>query len=186
LLALLGGCQPVRKTPVDTASSNLLLQPAYLCCNLRFNQDNDATDANYEIPAGGRMLPAGTRVRVSQIGSTFVRFRTSEDSNPYYLELRFGRNRLSPRQYFDWIFVAEDPTTKLSGWPDGVQQAVRDGKVVEGMTREQVLMARGYPPLHRTVALESALWTFYETRVTVSLVLFEGDRVVAINTSSAP
>ena len=52
------------------------------------------------------------------------------------------------------MLVHEDPTLRLQSFAPGVQQSIRDGYVERGMTREQVLMAVGYPPTHETASLD--------------------------------
>jgi hypothetical protein len=42
---------------------------------------------------------------------------------------------------------------------------IRNGRLVRGMTREQVVMTRGYPPGHRTSSLDNDVWTYWINRV---------------------
>lgn len=42
---------------------------------------------------------------------------------------------------------------------------IRAGTLARGMTREQVVMTRGYPPGHRTSSLDNEIWLFWHNRV---------------------
>ena len=59
------------------------------------------------------------------------------------------------------IIVDQDPRIELATWPARTQAAVRSGKVVLGMTRQQVLMALGYPSPADTPNLASGTWHYW-------------------------
>ena len=88
---------------------------------------------------------------------------------PIELVLKYGKDQLSMDQYLSRIFVTEDPRLQLRPAPPPpakgrkggkaprpvekapeVEKLIETGTVEPGMTREQVLMAIGYPPAHRT------------------------------------
>jgi hypothetical protein len=46
------------------------------------------------------------------------------------------------------------------------------------MTKEQVLMTRGYPPRHRTPSLEGNRWVYWSSRVVQLTVVFDGDVLI--------
>jgi outer membrane protein assembly factor BamE (lipoprotein component of BamABCDE complex) len=80
----------------------------------------------------------------------------------------------------DRLFVAEDPHAKLKKVPAKTVKLIEQGAVEPGMTREQVLMALGYPPAHRTPALEASPWHYWQNRWHQFLVVFDGTRVVRV------
>ncbi|HEY3757641.1 MAG TPA: hypothetical protein VGL42_15925 [Opitutaceae bacterium] len=53
-----------------------------------------------------------------------------------------------------------------------VASLIRQGRPAVGMSKEQVVMARGYPPRHRTPSLESEIWVYWETRMMVATFAF--------------
>ena len=50
-------------------------------------------------------------------------------------------------------------------------------KIQIGMSRSQVLMARGVPPPHRTPSLKDATWTYWQDHWNTIAVYFAGDKV---------
>lgn len=50
---------------------------------------------------------------------------------------------------------------------------VRRGEVAPGMSRRAVLLARGYPPEHRTPSLESSTWIYWDSRFHATEVHFD-------------
>src|SRR5437870_688551 len=64
---------------------------------------------------------------------------------------------------------------------DKVRRMIEEGTVGAGMTREQVLMALGYPPAHRTPRLDAPVWMYCADREDTFEVYFDGDRVSRVN-----
>jgi hypothetical protein len=63
----------------------------------------------------------------------------------------------------------------ISSFNDATGSAIKSGILKMGMTKEQVIMARGYPPGHKTPTLDFDTWTYWSSRfVTQSLVFSNG------------
>ena len=121
---------------------------------------------------------------------------------PITLVLKYGDKALTMDQYLDRLFLAEDPHAKVvrarddaaqrtpgrkgerANAPerssDRVEKLIEQGVVDVGMTRDQVLMALGYPPAHRTPALDAPVWTYWQNRWATMQVYFDGDRVARV------
>jgi len=50
---------------------------------------------------------------------------------------------------------------------------IRNGILTLGMTKEQVVMTRGYPPGHKTPSLEVDSWTYWNNRFGTHLLIFQ-------------
>jgi hypothetical protein len=172
-------------------------QPRFLCCNM-FYEKPKINDTNYQR---GTMIPFGTRVDIQEVRKNRVRFQPAGHP-PIDLVLTHGKKTLTMDQYIDRIFVASDPHTKLrrtaeSGGRGGksrdktrdkgdggdvarINAAIEHAQVVPGMTRDEVLMAIGYPPAHRTPSLESSTWTYWANRWESFMVNFDGNRVAGV------
>ena len=153
----------------------------YTCCNLHYEKP-EITDANY---LRGRLIPFGTRVQILEVRKDRVTFEAS-GYPPITLALKDGAHHLTMDQYLDRIFVVDDPYARLPKLPrDGKQAAevdktrrmIEDGTVSVGMTRDQVLMALGYPPADRTPSLDAPTWTYWANHGDPFEVSFEGNQV---------
>ena len=51
--------------------------------------------------------------------------------------------------------------------------AIKNGVLRFGMTREQVIMARGYPPAHETPSLDQDSWKYWSNRFVIQTIVFE-------------
>lgn len=55
---------------------------------------------------------------------------------------------------------------------EATANAISRGLLVVGMTREQVVMAHGYPPGHRTPSLDSDIWMYWTGRSETQTIVF--------------
>jgi hypothetical protein len=181
--ALVIGCAPSTSS-TRTGSAVDTSDDAYLCCTLRFNRSREASDANYDY-RDKIVFPAGTRVRVFRMTSTKAEFVPQGDPNPYSIEFRYGRKAMQPGSYFGRLFVADDPLARLPDKPS-VRDAVREGRLLVGMTKDEALMARGYPPAHHTPSIEADEWLYYSHYKLCEQVRFVDGRLASIEQVPPP
>ena len=134
------------------------LKEGFTCCNLHYNGDW-ISDANWSI---NPMIPAGTPIRILSYGR--YRAFVEIDGKPMRLGQDYGREQ-EPLERFatKWV-VEKDPKERIAAFPPDIREAVRLGRVVPGMSREQVLIAVGYPPTHQTPFLDAPVWHHWTTR----------------------
>jgi hypothetical protein len=124
----------------------------YACCNLHYEKDW-ISDGNYAaLPS----LPPGTPISVLR----FARHRAYVDANGRKMRLGhdYGRDQESLEQWLHKIVVDTDPTAKIATFPADVQAAIRQGRVMLGMTREQVIISIGYPLTNENPSLDAPTW----------------------------
>ncbi|HUE31256.1 MAG TPA: hypothetical protein VMR79_10275 [Verrucomicrobiae bacterium] len=156
-------------------------QTRFLCCNLHYEKP-EISDANY---LKGTLIPYGTHVQVLEVRKNTVKFQ-AEGHPPITLVLKYGKDTLGMDEYLNRIFLREDPHVKLPKPSKDKKQAaavertrklIEEGTVEPGMTKDEVLMAVGYPPVHRTPSLSSPNWTYWQNRWVTFEVYFDGDKV---------
>jgi hypothetical protein len=162
-------------------------QMRYTCCNMHYEKP-EITDVNFQK---GAVIPLGTRVQILEVRRNSVKFQP-QGHPPITLVRRYGKNTTGMDEYLERIFPPDDPRGKLpvaaaskkgkqTGDADKVRKNIETGAVEAGMTRQQVLMALGYPPPHRTPSLDAPTWTYWENRWATFEVVFDGDRVARVN-----
>ncbi|QJD31409.1 hypothetical protein GNH96_10775 [Methylococcus geothermalis] len=131
------------------------LRTGYTCCNLHFEGDW-ISDGNY---GDEPFIAAGTPVKVygmsgnvayAEIGGRLMR-----------LGHDYGRKQESLQQWVEKVVVTKDPKVRLATFPAEVQEAIRIGKMLEGMTKEQAIMAVGYPLTSDTTSLDAPVWHYW-------------------------
>lgn len=137
----------------------------YLCCNMR-SDGKWISDSNYD-ESGKFIIPLGTPVKVTGYGRYRVFVDLPQGSqaigNDYSRGIEMGA-------FAKRYVVPENPLDKIADLPPKVQTAIKTARVTNGMTRDQVLMALGYPMASENPHLDARtwkywLWTFSEFRV---------------------
>jgi len=161
----LAGCETMPGHSASTAAAPSL-PSGYTCCNLHYENDW-ISDANWgSMP----MIPAGASIKVLDYGR--YRIMTEIDGRSMRLGLDYGRQQ-PLEEWAQKIVVTDDPRRKIASWPPVVRDAVRAGKVAIGMSKEQVIVALGYPPMHQTPSLDAPQWKYWHTGFGSFLVVWD-------------
>ncbi|MBX9630828.1 MAG: hypothetical protein K2X67_09930 [Burkholderiales bacterium] len=143
---------PVKK---ETKSGKPELFQGYTCCNLH-HEDDWISDANYAtLP----MVPLGTPTKVMGYGR--YRVHTEMGGKKMRLGLDYGRKQQTLQEWAAKMIVPEDPKVKLATFPPQVQDAIKQGRVAVGMTKEQVIMSVGYPLANENPSLDAPMWRMW-------------------------
>ncbi len=158
----------------------------YACCTLHFNKRLYASDANYSYAPDPLVVPAGTPVWVTGDDRDEVHLLPNGQSQSLELAFKFGKSRMSADQYFRNVLLESDPRGTLPNPPGDLAGAIREGRLLVGMTKAQAITARGYPPFHRTDGTESDVWTYYDNPDQVDVVQFVEGKVATVTRTDAP
>ena len=141
--------------PVGPDGQPSFPRQGFACCVLHFDKDW-INDGNYaELP----MIAAGTPVEVISYGRQRAMVKIA--GKPMRLGHDYGRDQESLDAWVNKIVVNQDPNPRISSYPAVVQEAIRQGKVMIGMTREQAIVAIGYPLTSENVSLDDPQWRMW-------------------------
>jgi serine/threonine protein kinase len=144
----------------------------YTCCNLHASGDW-VSDLNY---ATDTLIPAGSPIRVEDYGRW--RVFTELDGKKVRIGLDYGRSSETLAQYIRKLTVDKDLRFRMAQFPTSIQDAIRAGKIMPGMTKEQLVMAVGFPARHETPNVSAPVWKFwYSSRIQYSVNFDEHGRV---------
>jgi hypothetical protein len=134
-----------------------LPRQGFACCDLHYDKDW-INDGNYaELP----MIPAGTTVEVLKYGLNRAYIKV--DGKAMRLGHDYGRSQESLEAWVGKIIVSDDPRPRIAGYPPPVQAAIREGKVMVGMTREQAIASIGYPLTSENASLDAPMWRIWRS-----------------------
>lgn len=126
----------------------------------------------------GRLIPVNTQIKILGYSSNAVKFMVEGES----IEIQFINvekfTRLTMEQLMPKLF--DKNKVNLSKFPQKVKKAIELGNVENGMTKEQVLIARGIPPAHVTPSTNSNVWKYWQNRFVTRDVQFENGKVVGL------
>ncbi|MGJ7535383.1 MULTISPECIES: cell envelope protein SmpA [Variovorax] len=128
----------------------------FLCCNMRTYGDS-ISDINYD-EQGTRIVAVGTPARITAYD--FRWFNLDLAGKPQRIKNDYSRNIPLPA-FAQRYVVTEDPKQKMAAFPPAVRDAILAGKVMPGMTREQVLMAIAYPVASENPSLDAPVWRYW-------------------------
>lgn len=127
----------------------------FTCCNLHYDPERWISNANWiERP----FLPAGTPIRVYEFRKD--RAKAVIDGKVAWLGLDYGDKHQTVDQFVSKVAVKDDPSETIKTYPADVQAAIRAGKVMPGMTKEQAIVALGYPRVDLTPSLDAPSWSY--------------------------
>jgi hypothetical protein len=132
------------------------LVSGFLCCNMRTYGDS-ISDINYD-EQGTRIVAVGTPARITAYD--FRWFNLDLAGKPQRIKNDYSRNIPLPAFARRYV-VTEDPKQKMAAFPPAVRDAILAGKVMPGMTREQVLMAIAYPVASENPSLDAPVWRYW-------------------------
>jgi hypothetical protein len=149
-------CIAVLATLFAGSAAAQVPETGYLCCNMR-TDGSWISDINYE-ESGKTMLPLGTPLKFTGYG----RYRA-------YVEIAGKRQALGndysrdlKQEEFAARYIrATNPRAKLASAPAKIRKAVESAKLAKDMTREQVVMAVGYPVTSENPSFDAKVWKFW-------------------------
>jgi hypothetical protein len=147
----------------------------YACCNLHYEGDW-ISDANLSQQA---FIPVGSPVSVKKFDG--FRVNVEIDGKPMRLGHDYGRAEESTEQWVSKLVVAEDPRLKIAKFPPAIREAIKAGKLMKGMTKEQVIMAVGHPQTNDNPQLDGPYWRYWWSSFGPYYVYWSGNKVSKIS-----
>ena len=137
-----------------------------------------ASYANYTNPgAGHEVIPAGTEILITKKSRKSFTFKFDNGAKKVVFEFHKPRMGMSLDEYIDKITSLEPVSIASLSTQD--KKGVADGKAYQGMSREGVMVALGYPAAHRTPSLDSTTWVYWTNRFGTLAVDFGADGLVS-------
>jgi len=136
---------------------------------------NQLSSVNYQ---GEVLIPVCTPVTFSRITDrrAFFTVQTTGQAFDYVFHRRSLREPVD--QHLARYFGTACPDLTQLSQED--QAGVRDGHVYQGMTKQGVLIAIGYPPQHRTPSLDGDVWRYWRARNGTFEVYYQNGVVAGI------
>ncbi len=144
--------------PPPAAGTRTVPFQGYACCNLHYDGDT-IPDSNY---AELSLIPAGTPVEVLGYSKNLAFVRVN--GAPMKLDHDRARDREALETWVNKLVLEQDPRPRIATYPPQIREAIRLGKVMIGMTREQAIVSIGYPLPNENVTLDAPTWRVYRSR----------------------
>ncbi|MDQ6993616.1 MAG: hypothetical protein Q9M31_09075 [Mariprofundus sp.] len=132
------------------------------------------TWVNYHIDT---LIPVNTAITINKVGATGVIFTIKESGQKLKLKNKKRSSGLTGKAWVKKHF-SETPID-LQLFTQSERDAIVSADIVVGMSKQAVIVSRGYPPAHKTPSLENPYWLYWQTRWHKIGVTFGGDKKVS-------
>jgi hypothetical protein len=117
----------------------------------------------------GTLVPINTQVTLVSLGWNGMVLRLPGGETVMVANAVKHTRRNMPEIAHNLLTPQPVPIAKFD---ESTAAAIKHGVLKTGMTKEQVVMARGYPPAHRTASLDSDVWLYWNNRAGVQTISF--------------
>ncbi|MCW8838453.1 MAG: hypothetical protein OQJ77_01685 [Thiovulaceae bacterium] len=129
----------------------------------------------------GIVIPVNTKVKLKDVNAKQISF--TYNGNLVILRNIPKYSNTTIDQMVKRYFAPNK--VNLAKFSKKERDAINNGSVIEsrvvvGMSKDAVLVSRGYPPTHATPSIKSDTWKFWEHKFNTTLVQFKDDKVVKI------
>jgi len=123
------------------------------------------------------ILPPNTQVALEDSSRKELEIKL-KDGRELTMDFHADRMKMGAEEYFKLITSPQPVSLDALSGKD--REGVKEGKASPGMSKNGVLAALGYPPVHATPSLAAKEWIYWKNRFNRVRVEFDGDRVRAV------
>jgi hypothetical protein len=126
--------------------------------------------ANYIEPLEHGFLPYNTKL---EVGSYRGGFKLTAVETGLEVNIQYKSANMGGMSKDDYVALITSPTPVSYDFAGPDQEGVQQGQVSNGMSKEAVQVAWGYPAKHQTPSLDSNTWVYWKDRYRTIRVVFD-------------
>lgn len=138
-----------------------------------YQEDGKYITTNY---ARGSLVPINTPIKLVAMSGDKLRIKRLDNNSEIKVENARKYSGKNINEIASIMFASEK--TPIEKLVPTLTSAISSGEMRLGMTKEQVLLARGYPPAHETPSIDGDRWVYWSSRFIKQTILFADGRVV--------
>lgn len=158
------------------AERNVEGKTFYTLANIWYEKPNKIYSTNYHK---GAIIEVGTKVTIKEVSADEIRFVDEKGRDYTIIFVQKHHPDTTIWDYFDNYFSEKNPMAEggaFQKFTAGEKENIKAGVIKEGMSRDAVLMAYGYPPGAKTPSLKSDYWIYMENRFITRGVKFKDNK----------
>jgi len=180
VIAFIAGCNTTKPINVGEVMQQPKGTKFYLAHNIWTNGRHKISSINYQY---GSVLPFSTEVKILDITPTSIQLQVAP-SGPKYTIKYYEKYAMEPISgYLKKLITTQNGDELLKGTNPEFRNSILSGKVLPGMSRQEVILTYGPPSPHRTPSQVNLTWVYWVRRWPVSItsrVIFKGDKVLQV------
>lgn len=127
----------------------------------------------------GTLIPVNTRVKITHLSSSRMNVELLDQGNTEIHIVNMQKHtKKSMREIQPRMFNTTE--VNLSRFSAENQDGIKNGKITVGMTKDEIIMAYGYPPAHATPSTGANQWTYWKTRHNRIVLNFHDDKLTSV------
>ncbi len=147
----------------------------YLAHNIWYKNPMDISYMNYQQ---GKIIPFGTEIKFIESYPDYVVFETVKDKKQFKIINEPEYSMLTDEEFFKQVFTHLNPMNKLEDVSQKLVSKLEKGEIEVGMTREDVLISLGPPPLCMTPPGTKITWIYFlNDELKTNHIVFQGNKV---------
>ena len=182
LIMLMAGCvtQKINVRALLDAGPKDQIYTAY---NIFYSDPQDVPTINYRL--AGKLLPAGTPIELLDTGyctndrEDIVSFKVISTQRVYNMthQKRWRAKDDDVHSFIKRLFTTQAFEKRTEGFSEDIIKEIKTGMIVKGMTKEQVIIALGYPATHRTQSLDNSTWMYWKDPDVCFRAIFKNGKI---------
>ena len=177
ILPFLNGCKSSEPVNMHELLQLTRSGKVYTSYNVWYEDPMDISSLNYLT---GKILPFGSEVKDISAIDYLVSFTDVASGQKFQIRYFKNKQMIPFEKYLRRLFTTEYPSSSETGITTSFYNLVKAGKVEEGMTKKEVLVAYGYPSAHRTPYMKGNTWIYYIKPMFSKRLIFKGNKVVGM------
>ncbi len=145
----------------------------YLRHGLTYESGKDWPTTNYWV---GILVPINSKVTLNSLGSKKIQIRVEKTNQVVTIENIEKYTQKSAAEIAKNLLTRQP--VPIEKFDEKIAKNIAAGTLALGMTKEQVVMTRGYPPAHKTPSLDVDRWQYWNSRFVIQTIVFK-DGVLA-------
>jgi len=123
----------------------------------------------------GTLVPINTQVTLVSMNDKKMTLRLASGETVKIENVeKFSKRSMSTIAH---NLLATQPVP-IDKFDPAIADAIKSGNMKMGMTKEQVVMARGHPPGHKTPSLDADTWLYWSSRLVIQTIVFDNGVLV--------
>ena len=147
----------------------------YLAHNIWYKDPMNISYMNYQQ---GEIIPFGTEIKFIESYPDYVVFEVVKDKKQFKIVNEPEYSMLTNEEFFKQAFTTVNPMTRLTHASMKLILKLEKGQIELGMTREEVLISFGPPPLCMTPPGTEVTWIYFlNNELKTTHIVFQGNKV---------
>jgi len=145
------------------------------------SQDKDALISKYSVFSVNyledKFIPINTSVEIVKVEHNTIFFKLDNEIYAYIRTRQSRGQNLTKLFYRTFSTLGKD----LSKYNKIAKKNIQNAVLKQGMTKNEVILSRGYPPEYRTQSLENSTWYYWDKRKNKITLNFNEKKLISIN-----